>query len=228
MTKVEVSEFVLSGNALIFDAVVLQIRQGTTAKALAVSVDPVYSCWVFSAVLGQLASRFELALIKPKEVEVSEFVFSGNAKIFDTVVLQILQGATAKALAASVDPVYSCWVFSAVLGKLASRFVLAQLFAFQEAEAVVETIETDASYELDCQDEDFPVDSGDFTADQESPGEPALVVTKVSAVASPLRRSIRIAVQVLRAIREGKALNPHSGITLRRSKRIAARVQRLA
>jgi len=77
--------------------------------------------------------------------------------------------------------------------------------------------------------EDFPVDSGDFTADQESPGEPDLVVvTKVSAVASPLRRSNPIAVQALRAIREGRAFNPHAGITLRRSKRIAARVQRLA
>jgi len=55
-----------------------------------------------------------------------------------------------------------------------------------------------------------------------------VVVTKVSAVAPPLRCSVRIAVQALRAIREGKALNPHAGITLRRSKRIAARVQRLA
>jgi hypothetical protein len=179
--------------------------------------------------LGQLASRFELAHLKPEKVEVSEFVSSGNAKIFDAVVLQILQGATAKALAASVDPVYSCWVFSAVLGQLASRFELAQLFAFQVAEALVETIESDASYELDCQVEDFPVDSGDFTANQEFSGEPALVVvTKVSVVASPLRRSIRIAVQALRAIREGKTLNPHAGITLRRSKRIAARAQRLA
>jgi len=95
-------------------------------------------------------------------------VSSGNAKIFDAVVLQILQGATAKALAASVDPVYSCWVFSAVLGQLASRFELAQLFSLQEAEAVVETIESYASYELDCQDEDFSVDSGYFTATLEN------------------------------------------------------------
>jgi hypothetical protein len=64
--------------------------------------------WLFSIVLGQLLSRFALAHIKPK-AEVCEFVSSGNALI--------LQGVTAKkALAASVDPMYSCWLFSAVLG----------------------------------------------------------------------------------------------------------------